>query len=374
MKKKKIFLSAGEVSGDIHGAYLAEKLYQNSDNIELIGIGGENMKKSGVKILDDLTKKNSVGIIEGIPHLFGNFLSLLKAKKVIKKINPDIVVFIDNQGFNLNLSKTVKKQGIYSFYYFAPQLWLWGKKKKSKITKNIDHILATFKKEYKFYKHADINIDYIGHPLLEELKVNQKKEKAFERLNINPQKKVIGLFPGSRKQEFKKLFPKFLEVAKRLKNKYLFLMPFSSSYYYDKYNEKTPNFIKTFKNKSQEILKASDLVLMSSGTATLEAAIYETPMIITYKVSKITEIIAKQLVKIDYIGMPNILLEEEVVPELIQKDFKVDKIIETIEKFMNNNFYYEETIKKLKRVKKMLNPKNAVQKAAKIIIERCNYE
>jgi len=371
-KKKKIFLSAGEVSGDVHGGYLADKLFEYEKDITIHGIGGENMKKAGVKIIDDLTKKNSVGIVEGIPYFFSNLISLFHAKRYLKKKEFDAVVFIDNKGFNLNLAKTTSKENIKSFYYFAPQLWLWGTKKPEKIVKNLDHILATFKREYEFYKSSNIKIDYIGHPLLEELENNYSKKQIIDDLKIDEDgKKIISLFPGSRNQEFKKLFPKYLKIAERLKNQYRFVIPFASRYFFDKYSEAVPGYINIFLNNSHKIMKISDLIILSSGTATLEAAIYEKPMIITYKVSKITEWIARKIVKINHIGMPNILMNEEIVPELIQEDFTVEKVISYINKFFNDRKYYNSTMDNLSKLKKRLKPDKAVSNAAKIILERC---
>src|SRR6056297_327158 len=184
-----IFLSAGEISGDIHGAFLAQKIFSLNENVTLTGIGGEKMEEAGVNIIEDLTDKNSVGILEGIPFIYENLKSLYKVKKYLKNNPPDKIVFIDNQGFNLKLAKYVKKLSIPTFYYFAPQLWLWGKKDKNKMTKNLDFILATFKKEYEYYKDADVSVKYIGHPLLDELEAERSKKDSLKELVLDGNKK-----------------------------------------------------------------------------------------------------------------------------------------------------------------------------------------
>ncbi|TYB31878.1 MAG: lipid-A-disaccharide synthase [Candidatus Mcinerneyibacterium aminivorans] len=365
---KKIFLSAGEISGDVHGAYLAKELLSKKEEIKLAGVGGENMSRAGVKIIKDLTDKNSVGLLEGIPFIYENIKSLYQVKKFLKKNPPDKIVLIDNQGFNLKLAKFAKKLDIPTFYYFAPQLWLWGKKKKNKMVENLDYILATFRKEYDFYKDADVRVEYIGHPLLDELKHEKTLEDIKIDLNVKNDKIKIALLPGSRDQELKKLLPKYVEVAKKLKNKYIFLMPFSSEYFYNKYSSRVPDFVKTFVNKSNDIMKISDIIVLSSGTATLEAAIYEKPMIITYKISKLSAWVARKLIKVNYVGMPNILENEEIVPELLQDDFTVENIIEWINRFAEDRNFYKKTKDKLKAIKNKLKPEGAIKKAADIIL------
>ena len=360
----KIFLSAGEVSGDLHGAFLAKKLKELIPDLYLYGLGGERMRSAGVEIYDDLTAKNSVGILESLPFLFSNLKALKKTVALLKKERPDVVVFIDNQGFNLQLAKTTKKLGIYSFYYFAPQLWLWGKKKKEDIVKHLDHILATFRNEYDFYKDSGINIDYIGHPLLEEI-----GDISFSELNKD--KKEIALLPGSREQEFKVLLPLFIETAKRLKDKYKFLMPFASDYFFKKYGKDVPDFIEVSVKNGHEVMRRADLLLLSSGTATLEGAIFEKPMIITYRISSLSAWIVKKVVKISHVGMPNILAEKEIVPELLQENLNLENIIENIDAILEDEKRYNSIKKELKKVKEILKPYGAVTKAAKLIETRC---
>ncbi len=367
----RLFISAGEVSGDVHGAYLAEEILKRYPHMELYGIGGENMKAAGVTLTDDLTEKNSVGLLESLPFIWANIKALNKAARDIRRIKPSAVIFIDNQGFNLSLAKKCRRMGIYSFYYFAPQFWLWGFKKPSSLKGKIDYILATFRKEHLFYKGSGINVDYIGHPILEELRFGDisglKKDLGLEP---GDKRKIIGLLPGSRKQEFDRLFGIFLKTAELLKDKYLFLIPFATEGYYKRFNPLLPPYIKGVSRRGHDVMAVSDLLVMSSGTATLEAAVAETPMVITYKTSKLTEWVARLVVKINHIGMPNILAEKEIVPELIQEDLTADNIISRITEILETEGQYDKVVQELRKIKESLKPENAVSRAAEIIGER----
>jgi len=369
----KIFLSAGEISGDLHGAFLARELKAVMPGAEICGIGGERMREAGVTLIDDLTEKSSVGLLEGLPHLRGNLSALKRARLFMTSWSPCCVIFIDNQGFNLSLAKTVKKKGIYSFYYFAPQYWLWGFKKASSLEKKVDHILAVFRGEHDFYRGTQLNVDYIGHPILDEFPAVKKKE-ARRRLGLEPSEKpLIGLFPGSRSQEFKTLFPLFLRASEELKESYDLVLPFASNRYYEKYANQVPDHIKPVNRQSHDVMQAADLLILSSGTATLEAAVAETPMIITYKVSLLTEIIARLLVKVSFVGMPNIIAGQRIVPELLQRDLTCRRLCLTVKDIMDDSAHLEAIKKDLREVKETLKPEGAVRKAALLIKERCSH-
>lgn len=371
----KIFLSAGEISGDLHGAFLARALYEEIPGIQLCGIGGERMKAAGVTLIDDLTEKSSVGILEGLPHLRENLSSLKKARRFVRKWQPDCVVFIDNQGFNLNLAGTVKKEGITSFYYFAPQYWLWGLKKASSLENKLDHILAVFRQEDAFYKGTSLSVDYIGHPILDEMPLLGKGEaRRLLGLSSSYDKPLIGLLPGSRSQEFRTLFPLFLKTAEALKGEFDFIMPFASSSFYERFAPETPSFIKTVKKEGTVVMQAADLLILSSGTATLEAAVAGTPMIITYKVSLLTEIVARLLVKVSYVGMPNIIAGKGIVPELLQRDLTQPKLTAMVKKILDDKTGYQRIKRELSQVKASLEPAGAVRRAARLIKERCCHE
>lgn len=370
----KIFLSAGEVSGDIHGAYLAEALKKTIPDLEIEGIGGEAMRRAGVRTVSDLTSKNTVGFIEGIRHLPYHVRVLHETARYIRASQPDCVVFIDNQGFNVELAKKIRRAGIIAFYYFAPQLWLWGSKNAKKIEKNIDYILATFQKEFEFYhNNTTLTVDYIGHPLLDEIAVEHDHEILRQNFNVGTDgRRVIGLLPGSRTQELAVLLPEFLNVAASLKDTYDFILPFATERIARLYSHRIPPYIRVVTGQSHEVMACADLLIMASGTATLEAALFTTPMIITYKISKITEWIARKIVKISHIGMPNILLGREVCPELIQDDMNADTIILTVKNIMEDKGRYDIMRTELAEVRALLEPSGSVTRAAQLIKERCS--
>lgn len=369
----RIFLSAGEVSGDIHGAYLAEALRKILPDVELHGIGGEAMKKVGVLTVSDLTSKNTVGFIEGIRYLPHHIRALHAAARYIRRWQPDCVVFIDNQGFNMELAKKIRSSRIMTFYYFAPQLWLWGSSNAKKIEKNIDYILATFQKEFEFYHNTtSLTVDYIGHPLLEEVAQTADYEVLRKEFDVGHNNRfVVGLLPGSRTQELSNLLPEFLKVAELFKDRYDFILPFATERIARHYSPMIPEYIRTQQGRSHDVMACADILIMASGTATLEASLFTTPMIITYKISKITEWIARKIVKISFIGMPNILMDREICPELIQDAMNANTIADTLHDILENTERYNIMRTELAEVRALLEPNGAVTRAAQLIKERC---
>lgn len=361
----KIFLSALEVSADVHASKLIRALKGKNKDIYFYGLGGERSKEEGMEILEDVTKYSTVGFVEPIPYIPKLLYIQSVVKKVIKDTKPDAVILIDAQGFNVPLAKFAKDLDIPAFYYFAPQYWLWGNKEKAKeILEILTWVIATFPQEYELYKNFGDNVVYFGHPLIDYLSPykNNKKEEN-----------LIGIFPGSRIQEIKSLTPIFIKIAEKLWNDgFNFVLPLAS----DKFSDllyryvRNKNFIEIVSGKdSQKYLSMSSLGLVASGTVTLEAAILGTPVFVFYKISSITYYIAKKLVHYPYVALPNIVLNKMVFPEYIQK-IDIDKVVEDIRLFFRDESYRISLSDELTKLSEKLGTEGVLENIANFILSQ----
>jgi lipid-A-disaccharide synthase len=334
---KKIMVSAGEASGDVHGAYLVRELKKKAPHIYFFGIGSEKLLSEGVDIKHDISKRGTIGIFEALPNVIPIYFSYLKLVQLLKKERPDLLLLIDSQGINMPLAKAAKKLGIKTAYYIAPQEWLWGTPKGIKaVVETIDLIIAIFEKEYETYKLAGGNVVFFGHPLIDIVCPTLSKTEARKQFLGTESGPLIALCPGSRLQEIKGLLPVLLKAGKIIKKEIpdaKFLIPAASTNMINKIFNYTGEFRpKAIVGQTYNILSASDLAICTSGTINLEASILGTPNIMVYKLSSLTYLLGKYILKIGeklpFFSMPNLLLEEKVIPELIMKDANPQRIAE----------------------------------------------
>lgn len=370
---KTVFVSAGEVSGDKHSAILCETLFKLKTGIEIYGFVSLKSQAVGVKNLADPTLKSGIGLIENIPATYHAVKSYKIAKEFFSLNKTDLMILIDNQGFNLRLAKLAKKLNIPVVYYIGPQEWIWGFKNGiHKIMKNTDTLYTIFKREYDFYNQYpeyENKVKYFGHPLLTNLKI-YKKAEIKNKLEFTD-KKVIALMPGSRKQEIDNLFNLFMEVYENLKKEYdfFFIIPIIwEKYIKEKYST---GEIKIVFDNSEYYMQAADLIIAASGTVTLEAVIYNIPVIPCYKLNKISYLIARMLIKLDYITLPNIVAGKKVINELIQDKMNLENILKETKYILSNKKVYNKIQEDFKEIEKQLEPFDSVYKTAEHIIN--NY-
>lgn len=328
----KIAVSVIETSADMHTAMLIRAIKKTESDIEFIGFGSEQMQKEGVKLIQDLSHRSTIGILEPFRHLFHYLIALSRFKKMLKKEKPDAVLCVDGEGFNIPVCKAAKKLNIPVMYYISPQAWLWGTVEQGKkVAKHIDLVIAIFPEEAKFYSDLGVNVIYNGHPLSEIVNPEKTREQFLKEYDI--QGIPIAFFPGSRTQELEQLLPLFLKTAASLDPKYEPI--FVSA------NRRSTKLLadKPFKVISAEdrynVMAHSQLIICTTGTTTLEAAFCGTPMISGYRFPEISYrvIVAlynKRLPR--YMALPNLLADRLIVPELIQKDLSVDRILQEIDK------------------------------------------
>ncbi|MEK7377039.1 MAG: lipid-A-disaccharide synthase [Candidatus Margulisiibacteriota bacterium] len=329
----KVMVSAGEVSGDLHASFLTSELLRLNPTLKIFGMAGERSKAAGVDVRIDLSAKGTVGITEVLRFLPSILTAYFKMKALLKKERPDLLVLVDYQGFNMLLAKYAKKIGIKTIYYISPQEWLWGAEKGVKAAaSSLYKILAIFEDEAKAYKKAGANVVYIGNPNLDTIKLSADKASFCRSFGLNPNFPVLGLFPGSRLQEINRLLGILLKAGNLIKARVpnaQFVLSLSSEHFRNGIEKKiNGSRVKLIYGKSHDILNASNVSLAASGTVTMEATILGAPIIMAYKISLISYLIGKYILRIrlPYFSMTNLIAGYEVIPEFVQDKATAENI------------------------------------------------
>lgn len=368
----KIMFCCGEVSSDLVASELIKELYKLDSSLEIFGIGGEKCKNAGMNVLADITHYNTVGLIEAIPYLkiYKNVLTYVQ--KLLYQKKPDLLLLIDNEGFNLKIAKFAKKLNIPVIYYFAPQVWLFLSFRKKFIANLITHILAVYKKEFEVYQKTKTKVTYVGHPIIDICNPKLSRQDFLEKFNLDANKPIIGLFPGSRNQEIKNLLLLFIKSALKIKKEIpetQFLLSVASKNYEEEIKKMVGNTdIKVITGYSQDIIKNSNFIITCSGSITIEATYLNIPMIIVYKTSILTYFIAYLITNYKFIAMPNILANKEIVPELLQNKANVSNIKNLAIKMLEDKKYTNNIKEELKKIANSIGEKGNLKKTAKIIL------
>jgi lipid-A-disaccharide synthase len=370
--KKNIMIIAGEASGDHHGARLVKAMEMEKNNLVFCGIGGESMKKAGVKILVDAAELSVVGITEVFAKLPTVFKALSLAKRLLKSLNPDLLILIDYPDFNLRVAAAAKKMRIPVLYYISPQIWAWRQGRVKKIGKIIDHMAVILPFEEIFYTEHDIPVTFVGHPLLDSF---SDSSRTFCEVGKSGQQ-IIGLLPGSRNSEISKLLPVMLESAVLLQEKFsdikfiLSIAPTVNKQYVEEATEKFRSIINLELDAGPvvNVLEQSRLVITASGTVTLEAAIAGIPMVIVYKVSLLSFMLGKLMIKVKNIGLVNLIAGKTLVPELIQKEASPQNIAATAGRMFNDPILMEDIRNELLKTKNILGGPGASLQVANIAL------
>lgn len=364
-QKKKIYLIAGEPSGDLLGSRLMKAMKANYGKaVKFYGVGGETMEAEGLKSLFDISDLAVMGLAEVIPSI-PKILGLIKQTvKDIEKIKPDVVVTIDSWSFSSRIHKALRKKklGIPQVHYVAPQVWAWKKKRARTMYKYIDLLLTLFPYEPKYFTPYNLQAEFVGHPVIESPVVHANAEEFRKKYNIDSKKKIVTVLPGSRKTEVSKLLPTFLETIKKLKaeEKDLFFVIPTVKTVAKQVKEMVKHsgekiLIVETQNDRYGAFRASSTAIAASGTVALELAICDVPHIIAYKVSPLTALLAKKFLKIQFVNLSNILLGREIVPELLQERCVPASICSYIKPFLNKEGeWYDRQMEGFKKVREIL--------------------
>lgn len=369
-----IMIVTGEASGDLHGANLLRAMRHRNPDLTFCGMGGSELASLGMEILFDARKVAVVGVIEVFSHLG----DILKAQKTLKnrmrERPPALLIIIDLPDFNLLLAKKAKQLGIPVFYYITPQVWAWRSGRVKTIAERVDKVGVILPFEEAFFNDRGIAAEYVGHPLLDSVKLSHTLLDFREKNQILPGFRCVGILPGSRKKEISTLLPIFLEAAERIQKesseKFIFLLPLASTL-----DEKdlwqnglqkgdTGLDIRIIRGDRYDVMAACEAVIAASGTVTLELALLDVPMVVTYKFSPLTYQLGRMLVKLKYFSLVNLIAGEEVVPELLQDEVRPENIARNILEILNNSERSERIRKGLLDVRERLGKKGASDRAA----------
>lgn len=376
MRRKKILIIAGEASGDLHAAHLVKSLKSLDPHIEVFGAGGKQMEEAGVEIIYDIVELAVVGFIEVIKHFHTFKYVLEKLLILLETRKPDVVILVDYPGFNMRFAKYVKEKNIPIVYYISPQVWAWGQNRIAEIKKLVDKMIVIFGFEEGLYKQAGVKVSFIGHPFLDIVHSDWKKEETIKHLRLKHHSVKIALLPGSRQKEVERHLPEMLKACELIRAKLPeaeFILSRRKELGNSTYNKIiSGSKIKphSLENRPYEIMEISDLVIVSSGSATLETAIMEKPMVIIYKTSFLTWFLARNLIKIPDIGLVNIVAGKRIVPELIQFKATAKNIAAISLDILNNKEKRQDIKDGLRKLKGKLGEKGAASRAAHLIIQK----
>ena len=375
--QRRIMIVAGEASGDIYGADLVSEALKLDPDLHFSGIGGARMREAGVETLVDSSVMAVVGLVEVIRHFDVISAAFKKLKQILLNSPPDLLILIDYPGFNLRLAKVAKKAGIKVLYYISPQIWAWRRGRVKKIARLVDHMAVILPFEAPFYQQAGVPVTFVGHPMLDMVNVTLDRSAAAASFNLDPSRKIVGLFPGSRRNEIERLLPVIIAAAGRLKERYpnlQFILPLASTLQSD---DIVPLLtaagldVTITRDRMHDMIRACDAIISVSGTVTLEIALVGTPMVIIYKLSPLTYQLAKRLVKVPNIGLCNIVAGETVVRELIQDQANPAAIAAEIGKLLSDTACHAEIVRKLGEVRAKLGRGGASANVARIALDLC---
>jgi lipid-A-disaccharide synthase len=361
----KYYIIAGEASGDLHGSNLMKALYQNDPQSEIRFWGGDLMQAVGGTLVKHYRELAFMGFAEVVANLGTILRNISFCKKDISEFQPDVVIFIDYPGFNMRIAKWAKKQGFKTHYYIAPQVWAWKENRIKAIKRDFDklYVILPFEKDF-FEKKHNYPVDFVGHPLIDAIHnhpvTDESDFKTTHKLDDRP---IIALLPGSRKQEISKMLKEMLRVVSDFPE-YQFVIAGAPSQEYSFYEPFLQGkSIKFVSNKTYDLLRVAHAALVTSGTATLETALFKVPEVVCYRTSKISYQIAKRIITLKYISLVNLIMDELVVTELIQDDFNSVRIKEELQKLVDP-IYRNQLLKKYDELEQKLGGLGASQKTA----------
>jgi lipid-A-disaccharide synthase len=370
-KQARVYIIAGEASGDLHGANLLKEILALNPSITVRAWGGDRMKKEGATIEKHISELAFMGFIEVILNLRTILKNINFCKKDILEFKPDVLLLIDYPGFNLRIAQWAKKNGIKVHYYISPQVWAWKKSRVKIIKASVDKMYSILPFENDFYKQFDYETQYVGHPLLDEVEnFNQVRLTKDEFLNKNKlsQVPIISILPGSRKQEIKVKLPIMLDAVKSLKN-YQIVIAGAPNQTAKMYEEFERQGCKIIFGQTYDLLSNSEAAIVTSGTATLETAILNIPEVVCYKGSWISYFIARSLIKINYISLVNLIMDEQIVKELIQGECNPFKIREELDLLLNDKNYREAMLSNFEIMREKLGGQGASKKVAHSLLK-----
>jgi lipid-A-disaccharide synthase len=365
----KYYIIAGEASGDLHGSNLMKALYHEDAEADIRFWGGDLMQNVGGTLVKHYRELAFMGFTEVVMNLKTILNNIKFCKADIEKFNPDVIIFIDYPGFNMRIAKWAKARGIKTHYYIAPQIWAWKENRIKAVKRDFDKlfVILPFEKDFFEVKHH-FKVDFVGHPLIDAIHNREKTTESTFRKNHNlDDKPIIAILPGSRKQEIAKMLSVMLSIVDDFSD-YQFVIAGAPSQDYHFYEQFLTNKnVKFISNKTYDLLSVAHAALVTSGTATLETALFKVPEVVCYKGGFISYQIAKRIITLKYISLVNLIMDEEVVTELIQDQCNAKNLKRELLRLLDEN-HRKELLEKYNRLESKLGGVGASEKTAKFII------
>ena len=366
-------LVVGEASGDMHGASLVKALLKRDPNLTFFGVAGDQLQRTSFETLFTVSKLTGMGLLE----LVGNIKNIMAAYRLLRRTlrtrRPSLLILIDFPEFNLRLARLAKKLGVPVLYYVSPQVWAWRRGRVREIAHVVDKMAVVFPFEVEFYERHHVPVEFVGHPLLDVVRVSQKRESILSELGLDKERPVIALLPGSRRKEIAYHLPVMVAAAtelKRVEQAQFFCVRASTldRAELQKELDRAGFVIPIVEGERYNAVNAADLVWAASGTATLETALLEKPMIVVYRVSWVTYWLARLLVKIKYIGIANILAGKRIVPELVQSDLSPKRLVQESQAILNDHDARRTMIANLRMLREQLGAPGAATRVADLAV------
>ena len=372
---KRVMIIAGEASGDQHAARLVEGVKQRLPGTRFFGIGGAAMRKAGVEILVDSAELAVVGLIEVLAHRKVIFGALNQMREILRQDPPDLLILTDYPEFNMRLARTAKECGVKVLYYISPQIWAWRQGRVRKIQQLVDKMAVVFPFEVDFYAKHGVPVTYVGHPLAHEVEASAGRDELLREFGMDSKRPVIGLFPGSRRSEIRRLLPVIIETAQRLQQRrpeLQFIMPVASTLSPQLIQENMPEHdidIHYIEHRPYDAMQASDAIVTVSGTVTLEIALIGTPMVVINRVAWLTYHIVRRMLKIKHIALCNIVAQRRIVPERIQNDASPEVLVQDLLRLLEDENYRNEIKQGLREVKQKLEDDSHMTDIASVTVD-----
>jgi lipid-A-disaccharide synthase len=368
-----VMILAGEASGDAHAAGFVEVLRRQQPDMRISGMGGDSMTRAGVEVFFDSSIIAVVGLVEVIRHWGDIKRAMAIVRERLEQTRPDLLVLVDYPEFNLKMARHAGTLGIPVLFYISPQVWAWRPKRIHKIGRLIDHMAVIFQFEKKYYEDAGIPVSFVGHPLVDKVKTSANAASQRSRLDISAEARVVGLFPGSRRNEITRLLPLMFDTAKRMQSRdplIRFVLPVASSLNFEEISnlvQASGVDICVTRDEIYDVITCCDAIATCSGTVTLEIALLGVPMCIVYKVSPLSYLIMKRLVSIPHIGLVNIVARQALVQELLQDEANPENLSSELFRMLEDQHYRERLSAGFDEVRKNLGPGNGPQHMAELV-------
>ena len=372
MTARRVMIVAGEASGDLHGGNLVRAMHRIDPDIRFTGVGGKQMQRAGVELLADVADMAVVGLTEVVFRLRMILGVLRRLKALLKRDPPDLVILIDYPDFNLPLARTAKKCGVKVLYYISPQVWAWRKGRVKTIRETVDRMVVILPFEEKFYRDAGIDVTFVGHPLLDEVRKKYERPEALKRFGLREEAVTIAVLPGSRRNEVASLLPEMLRACRILTERISpiqFILPIAGTLdpaFVRDILQPFPIRINVVPDEIYDVIAVADAAMVASGTATLETALLETPMVVLYKISGISYAVGRRVICVDHISLVNLIAGRTVVPELIQAEANPERIAAEVGQIVTRREKAREMRAALAEIREKLGTPGASQRTAQI--------